>query len=134
MAWWDRVTSPMRRVWTGVVTRLGIRKSGEPHTPSFRWPAALIPLTRGLILPPPVLSCRAAAAEGGGEHVRVRGRARDVGAADGVGAGWTSPGGDGGEEEEEEAPAGRIARVVRARVGTPQLLPQVLATSRACRE
>ncbi|CAL9186925.1 unnamed protein product, partial [Musa hybrid cultivar] len=28
MAWWDRVTSPMRRVWTGVATRLGIRKSG----------------------------------------------------------------------------------------------------------
>ncbi|URD99795.1 hypothetical protein MUK42_31798 [Musa troglodytarum] len=28
MAWWDRVASPMRRVWAGVATRVGIRKSG----------------------------------------------------------------------------------------------------------
>ncbi|URE19021.1 hypothetical protein MUK42_24089 [Musa troglodytarum] len=28
MAWWDRVTSPMRRVWAGVAIRLGISKSG----------------------------------------------------------------------------------------------------------
>ncbi|CAL9174816.1 unnamed protein product, partial [Musa hybrid cultivar] len=78
--------------------------------------------------PPRDSQIRADAAEGGGEHVRVRGRARDVGAAYGVGAGRTSPGGGGdGGKEEEEAPAGRVARVVRARVGTPRLLPQVLA-------
>ncbi|KAK9269981.1 hypothetical protein L1049_025554 [Liquidambar formosana] len=28
MEWWDKMIFPMRRVWTGVATRLGIRKSG----------------------------------------------------------------------------------------------------------
>ncbi|KAJ1686984.1 elongation factor [Rhynchospora pubera] len=26
--WWDHVIFPLRRVWTGVATRLGIRKTG----------------------------------------------------------------------------------------------------------
>ncbi|RZS11021.1 hypothetical protein BHM03_00042327 [Ensete ventricosum] len=69
MAWWDRVASPMRRAWAGFATRLGIRKSGE-----------------------------ADAAEAGGDHVRVRGRARDVGDADGVTASGAVPGRGGGGE------------------------------------
>ncbi|KAG1342062.1 hypothetical protein COCNU_05G002910 [Cocos nucifera] len=28
MEWWDRVAFPMRRVWIGVTTRLGLRKTG----------------------------------------------------------------------------------------------------------
>ena len=28
MEWWDKVKVPIRRVWIGVATRLGIRKSG----------------------------------------------------------------------------------------------------------
>ncbi|KAB1199939.1 hypothetical protein CJ030_MR0G008896 [Morella rubra] len=27
MEWWDTVTFPIRRVWVGVATRLGIRKN-----------------------------------------------------------------------------------------------------------
>ena len=82
---------------------------------------------RGLIPLLPVLSRRADAAEGGGEYVRVRGRARLVGVADGVGgAGRTAPGGS----TEADAPAGRVARVG---VGRPLLLPQVLRASHAWR-
>nr|CAD1837855.1 unnamed protein product [Ananas comosus var. bracteatus] len=28
MGWWDRIVFPMRRVWIGVASRLGMRKSG----------------------------------------------------------------------------------------------------------
>ncbi|WOK92341.1 hypothetical protein Cni_G01032 [Canna indica] len=61
--------------------------------------------------PPRDEEVRADAAEGGGEHVRVRGRARDVGAANGVATRGAGP--DAGSEEEDEAPAARDARVGR---------------------
>ena len=50
--------------------------------------------------------------------MRVRGRARDVGNADGVAASGAVPGrgGGGSGEEEGESPAGRVARVGVARV------------------
>ncbi|URE19019.1 hypothetical protein MUK42_24089 [Musa troglodytarum] len=77
--------------------------------------------------PPWDQQIRADAAEGGGEHVRVRGRARFVGVADGVGgAERTAP----GRSTEAGAPAGRVACVG---VGRPQLLPQVLRASHAWR-
>ncbi|RWW49143.1 hypothetical protein BHE74_00044731, partial [Ensete ventricosum] len=103
MAWWDRVASPMRRVWAGVATRVGIRKSGESD-------------------PLPT------AARGGSEHVRVRGRARVVGTADGVGAGGAAPA-DGGDEGDETPGRG----VARFGAGPLRLLPQALDSSHACR-
>ncbi|KAF8410184.1 hypothetical protein HHK36_002706 [Tetracentron sinense] len=29
MEWWDKMMFPVRRIWVGVATRLGIRKSGK---------------------------------------------------------------------------------------------------------
>ncbi|KAJ0982104.1 hypothetical protein J5N97_010359 [Dioscorea zingiberensis] len=57
MEWWERVVLPMRIVWIGVVKRLRAKKT------DLLW------------------FCRIGEIEAGGEHVRIRGRARDVGDA-----------------------------------------------------
>jgi hypothetical protein len=74
--WWDRVVLPLRRVWLGVASRFGARQTGKHVVRTSRAARGLTPAGVACFL------CRAVEAAAGGEHVRVRGRARDVGDAE----------------------------------------------------
>lgn len=126
---------PMRRVWIGVTTRVGLRKTGEmiralrssDHRDDGRFASVLMcfpPFFFFFIYIYKIL-IRVGEAEEGGEHVRVRRRTRDVGAAeeDGRGGGEDET----GEEEEEEEGTARVGRVrVGSASGAVQLLPGLL--------
>ncbi|RRT48350.1 hypothetical protein B296_00013606 [Ensete ventricosum] len=125
MAWWDRVASPMRRVWAGVATRVGIRKSGELDSsfpPCFA--AGLLRLRQE------VSTCEYEDVRVLWELLTESGRAGPplpTAATRGMRRRGEGPPADGGDEGDETPGRG----VARFGAGPLRLLPQALDSSHA---